>query len=331
MTIIPEQVNQPVLDRLDDELELIHRGKVRDIYRLPNGRLLIVTTDRISIFDFVLPCTIPGKGEVLNALNIYWRQALASEIMPTDLVAYGNGIDKYLPSDLRAQPTLQRRAVVVDELDMLPIELIVRGYLTGSGLKSYKRDGTVSGHHLPDGLRDGSKLPKPLFTPTTKATEGHDEQMDYQQVRDRFGDEPERVALDLYKRGAAIAAEYGVIIADTKFECGIGRGGALTLGDEVLTPDSSRFWDEEEWKHAFAHGTTPPSQDKQYIRDHGKMQGLPDLDPTSKRDQQHVQALDVPDSVIENTKTIYERIALRILGKSVRAYQNEQMKVFLPM
>jgi len=326
MTVIPDSVSEPAVPGIDDTLELVQRGKVRDIYRVSETLLLIVTTDRINIFDFVLPTFVPGKGEVLNALNIHWRRMLGNDILPTDLVAYGEGIDAYLPRNLARNLQLQRRAIIVDALTMLPVELIVRGCLTESSLESYQRDGTMSGHTLPPGLADGDQLPEPLFTSTPKAHEGHNAQMEYQKVERRFGSAPREAAIELYKRGAAIAADNRVIIADTKFELGTSLDGTLTLGGDVLTPESSRFWDADEYAAARGNARSTAWQDnKQYVRDWGKRNEIHKLDPNSQRHHDHVHGLAVPEDVIAKTKEVYETIAHRLLGTPIGLFQTEKM------
>jgi phosphoribosylaminoimidazole-succinocarboxamide synthase len=226
-------------------------GKVREIYALDTERLLLVASDRISTFDVVLPTEIPDKGRVLTGLSGFWF-ARTEGIVPNHLLA------------LRADG----RSTECKRLEMLPIECVVRGYLSGSGLKDYLATGSVCGHELPAGLVESQQLPTPLFTPSTKAQEGHDENIDREQAaalvgRERF-DEVERVALELYAFAAAYAAERGIILADTKLEFGIDETGQLVLADEAFTPDSSRFWPAEE----YAAGRPQPSFDKQFVRDY---------------------------------------------------------------
>jgi phosphoribosylaminoimidazole-succinocarboxamide synthase len=244
-------------------VDLPHRysGKVRDIYDLGEGRLLLVASDRISAFDVVMTEPIPHKGRVLTAMSAYWFEHFAdlvgNHLVSTDLAE--------LPESAR-RPDLAGRVMIAREARMLPIECIVRGYLTGSAWKEYTRSGTMHGSPLPSGLLESAALPEPVFTPSTKAEEGHDVNISFAEAVDLVGrDQAERareVSLALYTRGAALAAERGIIIADTKFELGI-VDGELIVADEVLTPDSSRFWPADEWKP----GTTPPSFDKQPVRD----------------------------------------------------------------
>ncbi len=226
-------------------------GKVREIYALDDERLLLVASDRISTFDVVLPTEIPDKGRVLTGLSGFWF-ARTAELVPNHLLA--------LRSDGRS--TECRR------LEMLPIECVVRGYLAGSGLKDYRSTGSVCGHSLPAGLVESQQLPEPIFTPSTKAQEGHDENIDRARAVELVGeerfDEVERVSLDLYRFASEYAAERGIILADTKLELGIDDAGRLVLADEAFTPDSSRFWPADE----YAPGGPQPSFDKQFVRDY---------------------------------------------------------------
>ncbi|MCB1248372.1 MAG: phosphoribosylaminoimidazolesuccinocarboxamide synthase [Acidimicrobiales bacterium] len=238
-----------------------YSGKVRDIYDAGDDRLLLVASDRISAFDVVMAEPIPDKGRVLTAVSAFWFEVLAdvvgSHLISTDVTDFPAGAQD---ADLAGRSMLVRRA------EMLPIECIVRGYLTGSAWKEYRRDGTMHGTPLPDGLLESSQLPEPVFTPSTKADAGHDENISFAAACDLIGAElAERaraIALALYGRGAALAADRGIIIADTKFELGL-IDGELVLADEVMTPDSSRFWPADRW----IPGTTPPSFDKQPVRD----------------------------------------------------------------
>ena len=244
-------------------LPLIHRGKVRDIYAIDEQRMLIVTSDRLSAFDVVLPTPIPDKGKVLTAVADFWFARLA-HIMPNQLT--GDAPESVVSAAEREQ--VAGRAVVVKRLKALPIEAIVRGYLVGSGWSDYRKTGQVCGISLPPGLRQADKLPEPLFTPSTKAAVGaHDENIDYAQCETLLGAniaaQVRDAAIALYKAAAEYALTRGIIIADTKFEFGLDANGALTLIDEVLTPDSSRFWPLDQYRV----GENPPSYDKQYVRD----------------------------------------------------------------
>ena len=244
-------------------LPLIHKGKVRDIYAIDDKRMLIVTTDRLSAFDVVMPTPIPGKGKVLTAVADFWFRKLAS-IIPNQLT--DDRPEDVVAPDEREQ--VAGRAIVVKRLKALPVEAIVRGYLVGSGWADYQKTGKVCGIPLADGLQQADKLPDPLFTPSTKAAAGaHDENIDFAQCQQLLGkDMAAKVrdaAIALYKAAAEYALARGIIIADTKFEFGLDENGSLTLIDEVLTPDSSRFWPLDQYKV----GSNPPSFDKQYVRD----------------------------------------------------------------
>ncbi len=244
-------------------LPLIHKGKVRDIYAIDDQRMLIVTTDRLSAFDVILPTPIPGKGKVLTAVADFWFAKL-SHILPNQLT--GDAPESVVLPEEREQ--VAGRAVVVKRLKALPVEAIVRGYLVGSGWADYQKTGKVCGIPLPAGLKQADRLPEPVFTPSTKAAVGaHDENIDYTHCESLLGaDIAARVrdaAIALYKAAAEYALTRGIIIADTKFEFGLDAAGTLTLIDEVLTPDSSRFWPADQYRV----GENPPSYDKQYVRD----------------------------------------------------------------
>jgi len=233
----------------------IYSGKVRELYQAEDGHLLLVATDRISAFDYVLETPIPDKGKILTQLSLWWFSRLA-DIAPSHL------IDAPVPAELTG------RAMACMPLSMVPVECVARGYLTGSGLADYRRDGTVCGIRLPAGLTDGARLPEPIFTPATKAPLGqHDENMTRADVVALVGEataaELERITLAVYERGADLAAERGIIVADTKIELGFDANGTLRLGDEVLTPDSSRFWPADSWQP----GRSQVSFDKQLVRD----------------------------------------------------------------
>ena len=257
-------MNQPLLETSIKSLQRIHQGKVRDIYDIDAHTMLLVSTDRLSAFDVILPTGIANKGAMLTQMANFWFEKLKN-VVPNHLT----GIDpNSVVTDLAEQAQLGRRAVVVKKLKALPIEAIVRGYLVGSGWKEYKAKGTVCGISLPAGLQEASKLPTPLFTPSSKAAVGeHDENITLQQTADLIGKEMAaqvaKVAIALYEQAAEYALTRGIIIADTKFEFGLDAEGVLHVMDEVLTPDSSRFWPAESYKV----GTNPPSYDKQYVRD----------------------------------------------------------------
>jgi phosphoribosylaminoimidazole-succinocarboxamide synthase len=262
-------------------------GKVRELYELDDDRLLLVASDRISTFDVVLPTEIPDKGRVLTGLSAFWF-ARTRELVPNHLLA--------LRDDGRS--TECRR------LEMLPLECVVRGYLTGSGWKDYRATGSVCGHVLPQGLEDSQKLPEPIFTPSTKAQEGHDENIDREQAaelvgRDRF-DEVERVSLELYRFASDYAAERGILIADTKFELGLDPEGNVVLGDEAFTPDSSRFWPADDYEA----GRAQPSFDKQFVRDYCESLGWDKTPPGPE----------LPEDVVSGTRARYVDAFERLTG-----------------
>jgi phosphoribosylaminoimidazole-succinocarboxamide synthase len=247
------------------DLTLIRRGKVRDVYSVDDDRLLIVATDRISAFDCVLPTPIERKGEVLTALSQFWFDKLghvvANHLLTSDVTE--------MPETLRRHSaTLARRSMLVRRAEVFPVECVVRGYLVGSGWKDYLKTGEVCGHKLPENLLESAELPEPLFTPSTKAEEGHDENISEATVRDIVGAETTALLRDtslrLYSEARNYARECGIIIADTKFEFGVDKNGSLVLVDEVLTPDSSRFWPADQYQP----GRSQPSFDKQFVRDY---------------------------------------------------------------
>jgi len=236
-------------------VEHVYSGKVRDLYRYPDGRLLVVASDRISAFDWVLQTPIPDKGKVLTALSLWWFEQLA-DVVPHHLVS------------LDVPPEVVGRAMVVQPLTMFPIECVARGFLAGSGLLEYQASGSVCGVALPAGLVEGSRLDVPIYTPASKAELGeHDENISYEQTVDRIGEAPAAnlrdLTLRLYARARDIATERGIIVADTKFEFGLDAHQRVVLADEVLTPDSSRFWPADQWQP----GAPQPSFDKQFVRD----------------------------------------------------------------
>ena len=247
------------------DLKLLRRGKVRDVYAVDADSLLIVATDRISAFDCILPTPIERKGEVLTALSEFWfeqlKDVVANHLIESDVEAMPNSVKRHAE-------TLRGRSMLVRRAQVFPVECVVRGYLVGSGWKDYKRTGSVCGHKLPEGLVESAKLPEAIFTPSTKAEEGHDENITEDQVRDLIGDEQTALLRDtslrLYREAHEYARHRGIIIADTKFEFGLDKDGQLMLVDEVLTPDSSRFWPADEYEP----GRSQPSFDKQFVRDY---------------------------------------------------------------
>lgn len=255
---------QPVVRTEIEEYPLMARGKVRDIYEIDAETLLIVTTDRMSAFDVILPDPIPYKGVVLNKLTTYWMETfgdhVANHLLETDASQFPSALHSY-------REMLEGRAVIARKTKPLPVECIVRGYISGSGWKDYQTSGAVCGIDLPEGLRESDPLPRPLFTPSTKAEAGgHDENIPLEESRQTLGndlfEEVQEASLDLYRRGSALAEKGGIIIADTKFEFGLLEGRPLLI-DEVLTPDSSRFWPLDRYQP----GESQPSFDKQYLRD----------------------------------------------------------------
>ncbi|HEY5183683.1 MAG TPA: phosphoribosylaminoimidazolesuccinocarboxamide synthase [Actinomycetes bacterium] len=275
----------------------VYTGKVRDLYALPDGQLLFVASDRISAYDHVLPTPIPDKGRILTQLSLWWFEQLA-DLVPNHVVS----------TDVPAE--VAGRALVCERLTMVPVECVARGYLTGSGLLDYQRDGAVCGLPLPSGLVDASRLPEPIFTPATKAALGeHDENVSFDAVRATVGDataqDLRRLTLAVYGRAEAVARERGIIVADTKLEFGHRADRTLVLADEVLTPDSSRFWPADSWQP----GRPQPSFDKQYVRDwltssaSGWSKDSGDPPPA------------LPDDVVERTRAkyveAYERLTRR--------------------
>jgi phosphoribosylaminoimidazole-succinocarboxamide synthase len=271
----------------------IASGKVREIYAIDDERLLLVASDRISTFDVVLPTEIPDKGRVLTGLSGYWFTLLAP-IVPNHMLAIRD----------------DGRSMECRRLEMLPIECVVRGYLAGSGWKDYRASGEVCGHRLPEGLRESDKLPQPIFTPATKAQEGHDENITREQAAELVGEERlrevEDVSLRLYTTAAEHALSAGLIIADTKFEFGLDANGTLTLGDEVCTPDSSRFWPADEYEP----GRGQPSFDKQFVRDWASSTGWDRTPPAPA----------IPDEVVERTRAKYLEAYERITGEPFEAW-----------
>jgi phosphoribosylaminoimidazole-succinocarboxamide synthase len=287
------------------EVDLPHlsTGKVRELFDLGSDGLLFVASDRISAYDVVMPQAIPDKGRLLTGMSIFWFGA-TSDICPNHFLS---ATSNELPRAVREQvEALQGRHMVVRKLDMLPVEFVVRGYLVGSGWKDYQRTGAVCGIPLPEGLAEADKLPEPIFTPATKATVGHDENISEAQAAELCPPGTLKIARDyaieLYKRAAGYARGRGIIIADTKFEFGLAADGEVTLADEVLTPDSSRFWPADQWQP----GANPPSLDKQYLRDWLDAQGWDRKPP----------APDLPRDVVERTRAGYVEAYERLTGRT---------------
>ena len=275
-------------------MNLLHSGKVRDVYH-DGDDLILVASDRISVYDAVLPTPIPDKGAVLTRLSLWWFEQLADVV--------GN----HVISGTDVPPEFAGRAIRCRRLAMVPVECIARGYLAGLGLTEYQKDQTISGVQLPDGLLEGSRLPEPVFTPTTKAPVGeHDEFITFADVAAEIGDEPadelRRLTLEVYTRGAAIAAARGIVVADTKLEFGRTPDGTLLLADEVLTPDSSRFWPLDQWEP----GRAQFSFDKQLVRDWSLRSGWDKRPP----------APEIPGDVVELTRARYIEVYERITGET---------------
>ena len=295
---------------MPDTLSQLHEasGKVRELYGF-GDRLLLVASDRISAFDVVLPTAIPDKGRVLTGLSRFWfdrtRGLVRNHMLSVNVADF--------PEEAQGAPDLAGRTMLAKRLQMLPIECVVRGYLVGSGWKDYRATGSVCGHALPTGLREADKLPEPLFTPSTKATEGHDANIDraggIALVGEERFDEIERISIELYRTAADYALERGIIIADTKFEFGVDEQDRIVIGDEVLTPDSSRFWPVDE----YAPGGSPPSYDKQYVRDW--LETL-DWDKTPPGPE-------IPANVVEGTRARYVEAYERLTGEPFQAYLDE--------
>jgi len=291
----------PLFESNLKSLKLRHRGKVRDIYDIDDRHMLIVTTDRLSAFDVVLGDPIPGKGAMLTAMSNFWF-ARTRKLIPNQVAELPLAQVLKDPAE-RAQ--VEKQAVVVRKLKALPIEAIVRGYLVGSGWKEYQKTGTVCGIHLPAGLKEADKLPEPIFTPSTKAAVGqHDENISFEKAAELLGrdlaEKVKQATIAIYKDCAEYALTRGIIIADTKFEFGLDEQGTLTLIDEVLTPDSSRFWPADQYKP----GANPPSFDKQYVRDWLEASGWNKKAPAPK----------LPPEVIAKTAEKYQEALRRLTG-----------------
>jgi phosphoribosylaminoimidazole-succinocarboxamide synthase len=272
----------------------LYSGKVRDLYELDNGDILLVASDRVSVYDVVLPTPIPGKGELLTRLSAWWFDHLAG-IVPNHVISTTDVPVEFAGRAVRCKP-----------LKMIQVECIARGYLAGLGLREYQKTGTVSGIPLPDGLVEGSKLPQPIFTPTTKASEGHDEFITFDDVSTEVGSETagqlRDLTLALYSAGAAHAADQGIIIADTKLEFGWDAAGVLTLGDEILTSDSSRFWPTDQW----TPGGPQASFDKQFVREWSS---------TTSWDRTY-PGPEIPADILTATQSRYIEAYERITGHS---------------
>ncbi len=290
-----------------DGLDLLRSGKVRDIYDAGDGRLLLVASDRVSTYDVIHPTEVPDKGRVLTGVSAFWfdhlGDAVPNHLVSTDVADFGAAAQAHADH-------LAGRTMLVETLEIVPFECVVRGYLVGSGWKEYQVDGTVCGIELPDGLVEADRLPEPIFTPATKAEQGdHDINVSFEVMADALGEDLAArlrdTSLLLYRHGAELAAERGIILADTKFEFGQrGDGtdeGEVVLADEVLTPDSSRYWPADQW----APGATPPSFDKQFVRDYATSTGWDKSPP----------APELPDDVVSRTREKYFEAYQRITGE----------------
>ncbi len=280
-------------------MKKISSGKVREIYEVDEDKLLLVVSDRISAFDYILPSLVPNKGKILNQISEFWFNYI-KDIIPNHVISTNM---KDFPKEFQTEE-FEGRSMLVKKLKMIPVECIVRGYITGSGWKSYQENGTVCGITLPEGLQESEKLPEPIFTPTTKADEGHDENISFEEVCNLIGkDLAENLrakTIEIYSKCAEYALTKGVIIADTKFEFGVDENGKLVIGDEVLTPDSSRFWPASDYQV----GRGQKSFDKQYIRDWIKSTGY---NPESNTP--------IPDDVIDVTVNKYKEAYEILTGK----------------
>jgi phosphoribosylaminoimidazole-succinocarboxamide synthase len=274
-------------------VQLVHSGKVRDLYA-DGDDLILVASDRVSVYDVILPTPIPDKGKILTQLSLWWFGQLA------------NVVPNHVISATDVPPEWAGRAIRCRRLDMVPVECIARGYLAGLGLASYRETGTISGVALPPGLTEGAQLPEPVFTPTTKAAEGHDEPLSYgetvREVGPEVAAELRRITLEVYRRGAGLAVDRGVIIADTKLEFGLAADGSVILADEVLTPDSSRFWPRAQWQP----GQPQHSLDKQFVRD---WSATLDWDRTPPGPP-------IPEEIVAATRDRYTDVYQRLTGET---------------
>jgi phosphoribosylaminoimidazole-succinocarboxamide synthase len=277
------------------DLKLYGSGKVREIYE-DGEELIMVASDRISVYDVILPTEIPDKGKVLTQMSLFWFE-LTGEIVPNHFIS------EDVPSEAAG------RGMRVKKLEMYPIECVVRGYLSGSGWKEYQQSGAVCGIELPDGLTESDKLPEPIFTPATKAELGeHDENIDFERAVEIIGDRPlmeelRRISIEIYRTAADHASDRGIIVADTKFEFGSSPGAEIVLGDEVLTPDSSRFWPAD----AYEPGRSQASFDKQYVRDYSDSVGWDHTEPGPE----------LPDEVVQNTRSKYVEAYEKVTGRNL--------------
>jgi phosphoribosylaminoimidazole-succinocarboxamide synthase len=320
----PARKNVPLVGGL----KLIHRGKVRDTYELTQEYLLVVTTDGISVFDFVLNALVPDKGWALTVMNHFFLTELEKRGFKTHLIAAGADIDQYLPEYMRGDIDLQSRAMVVRRLEMIPVEFVSRAYLTGSALKEYRKSGTVGGLELPSGMEDGDKLPARLFTPTTKAEEGHDLPLPFSEVVAKYP-EATNIYLGAQTATAEIAEGGDLIQADGKGELGIDRSGKIRIGDEIGTCDSSRYWDRSEHEHSrtLSPRRAPPAHDKQRMRIEGERLGIDTLDPSNPDAIAHVHSLEIGEEAISDTQRIYRDMVQRLTGYSIEEYSQNILHI----
>lgn len=311
-------------------LQRTHSGKVRDSYELPGNPdfMLSVAGDGVSIFDFVLNGEVKDKGAILTAMTIFWEnQIMRPNRVLTDTMAYGAKVASVLDG-VRLTRDQLARSLVVRKLQMVPVEAIVRGYLTGSGLGDYNNTAPkheVCGHALPAGLVDGSRLERSLFTPSTKADVGHDVNISAMSVDRDYGSAFGVLACAVYEMVRSFAVSRGIILADTKFEIGRDEIGRLVLGDERCTPDSSRFWDADDWALALQERRTPKPYDKQFVRQWGRGLGIHLKDPENANDYAWVREQRVPDAILTQTSTLYHQIFERLTGVTLANFQREHM------
>ena len=300
----------PVIESQLD-LELLHRGKVRDVYEVDADTLLMVASDRVSAFDVVLPQPIPCKGEVLTLVTAWWLEQLEDRVPHHLIAVHPDAIIERHPDLAASREAWERRAMLVRRTNPVLVECVVRGYISGSAWKEYSKQGTLAGEPLPKGLGESQRLDPPMFSPATKAQEGHDENITFAQVVELLGAELggrlRELSLEIYGYGRDVAGERGIILADTKFEFGHAPSGELLLIDEVLTPDSSRFWPKE----SYQVGRGQPSLDKQPIRDW--LDGLSEWDKTPP-------APDLPDEVVEESSRRYQNVFERLTGTALSRY-----------
>jgi phosphoribosylaminoimidazole-succinocarboxamide synthase len=325
---------QTLLSVVGSELRHLHTGKVRESFALPSKSedhgpfRLVITTDRVSIFDFVLPCEIPFKGECLHAINVFNRRLLRLRFqnLYQDMYAFGSRLDLFVPPSLVGNVALKKRAMIVFELPMIPYKIIVRGYIEGSAWEGYQETRKVGGISLGNGLVRGAKLWSPMLTPTTKAQIGHDEAIPLAELESDVGKLPGQIAIRVYDVLAQHAADRGLVLVDTKFEMAERGPGDYVLCDEVGTMDSSRYWDFAEYSRLFPE-SVPQALDKEYVRAWGRTMGIHRLDPKNPDHKARVAAMTVPEEVIDATSAIYLGTVERITGKTLAAFQRDDMSI----